>query len=61
MKEAIHMSIFTGAGVALVTPMHADGSVNFDKMKDIYIRLLVVEHLYHQEIKMRILKLKKME
>ena len=25
------MSIFTGAGVALVTPMHADGSVNFDK------------------------------
>ena len=28
------MSIFTGAGVALVTPMHADGSVNFDKMKE---------------------------
>ena len=27
----------------------------------IYIRLFVVEHLYHQEIKMRILKLKKME
>ena len=29
------MSIFTGAGVALVTPMHADGSVNFDKMKEL--------------------------
>lgn len=34
-KEVIHMSIFTGAGVALVTPMHADGSVNFDKMKEL--------------------------
>ena len=29
------MSIFTGAGVALVIPMHADGSVNFDKMKEL--------------------------
>ena len=29
------MSIFTGAGVALVTPMHADGSGNFDKMKEL--------------------------
>ncbi len=27
------MSIFTGAGVALVTPMHADGTVNFEEMK----------------------------
>lgn len=25
------MSIFTGAGVAIVTPMNADGSVNFEK------------------------------
>ena len=29
------MSIFTGAGVALVTPMNADGSVNFAKMKEL--------------------------
>ena len=29
------MSIFTGAGVALVTPMHADGSVNFEKMREL--------------------------
>lgn len=29
------MSIFTGAGVALVTPTHADGSVNFEKMKEL--------------------------
>ena len=29
------MSIFTGAGVALVTPMNADGSVNFPKMKEL--------------------------
>lgn len=26
------MAIFTGAGVAIVTPMNADGSVNFDKL-----------------------------
>ena len=25
------MSIFTGAGVAIITPFHADGSVNYDK------------------------------
>ena len=24
--------IFTGAGVALVTPMHADGTVNYEKL-----------------------------
>lgn len=29
------MSIFTGAGVALITPMHDDGSVNFDEMERI--------------------------
>ncbi len=26
------MSIFTGAGVALITPMHEDGSINYDEM-----------------------------
>lgn len=29
------MSIFTGAGVALVTPMNADDSVNFEKMREL--------------------------
>jgi len=29
------MSLFTGAGVALVTPMHPDGSVNFPKLKEL--------------------------
>ncbi len=29
------MSIFTGAATALVTPMHADGSVNYDKLKEL--------------------------
>ncbi len=29
------MSIFTGAGVALVTPMHPDGSVNFERMREL--------------------------
>ena len=29
------MSIFTGAGVAIVTPMNLDGSVNFDKLGEL--------------------------
>lgn len=28
------MSVFTGAGVALITPMHEDGSVNYDKLAE---------------------------
>ena len=28
----IYMSIFTGAGVAIVTPMNEDGSINFEKL-----------------------------
>ena len=29
------MSIFTGAGVAIVTPMYDNGEVNYDKMKEL--------------------------
>lgn len=29
------MSIFTGAGVALITPMHEDGSVNYEKLAEV--------------------------
>lgn len=29
------MAIFTGAGVALVTPFHEDGSVNYDKLDEL--------------------------
>ena len=29
------MAIFTGAGVAIITPFHADGSVNYDKLEEI--------------------------
>lgn len=29
------MAIFTGAGVAIVTPMHEDGSVNFEKFTEL--------------------------
>jgi 4-hydroxy-tetrahydrodipicolinate synthase len=29
------MAIFKGSGVALVTPMHNDGSVDFDKLKEL--------------------------
>lgn len=29
------MAIFKGAGVAIVTPMHADGKVNFEKLEEI--------------------------
>ena len=25
--------IFTGAGVAILTPMHEDGSINYDEFK----------------------------
>ena len=28
------LSIFTGAGVAIVTPFHADGSVNYEKFAE---------------------------
>ena len=29
------MAIFTGAGVALVTPFHEDGSINYDKLDEL--------------------------
>lgn len=29
------MSVFIGAGVALITPMHEDGSVNYDKLAEV--------------------------
>ena len=29
------MAIFRGAGVAIVTPMHEDGKVNYDKLAEI--------------------------
>ena len=29
------MAIFTGAGVALVTPFHKDGSINYDKLDEL--------------------------
>ena len=29
------MSIFQGAGVAIITPFHADGSVNYEKLEEI--------------------------
>lgn len=28
-------TIFTGAGVAIITPMHADGTVNYDKYREL--------------------------
>ena len=37
------MAIFTGSGVALVTPFNADGSVNYDQLKD-----LVEYHVAHK-------------
>ena len=29
------MAIFTGAGVAIITPFHADGSVNYNKLEEL--------------------------
>lgn len=37
------MAIFTGSGVALVTPFNEDGSVNYDQLKD-----LVEYHIAHK-------------
>ena len=28
-------TIFTGAGVAIITPMNADGSANWEKLKEL--------------------------
>ena len=29
------MAVFKGAGVAIVTPMHEDGSINYDKLEEL--------------------------
>ena len=29
------MAIFTGAGVAIITPFHADGSINYEKLEEL--------------------------
>ena len=29
------MAIFTGSGVALVTPFREDGSINYDKLEEL--------------------------
>lgn len=34
-ERKYNMSIFTGAGVALITPMNEDGSVNYKKLEEI--------------------------
>ena len=34
-REESIMAVFEGAGVAIVTPMYADGSVNYDKLQEI--------------------------
>ena len=34
-QEGKDMSIFTGSGVALITPFHAAGSVNYDKLNEL--------------------------
>ncbi len=31
----VNMAIFKGSGVAIVTPMHADGKVNFEKLEEL--------------------------
>ena len=33
------MAIFTGAGVAIVTPMHENGDVNYEKLSEILTRM----------------------
>ena len=31
----MNMAIFKGAGVAIITPFHKDGSVNYDKLEEL--------------------------
>ena len=38
------MAIFKGTGVAIVTPMHEDGKVNFEKRGLIHFRLIYPVH-----------------
>lgn len=35
MRRRRQMALFTGAGVAIVTPMHEDGTVNYDKLAEL--------------------------
>lgn len=40
------MAIFKGAGVAIITPMHEDGSVNYENWRKFWsFRLLTVRML----------------
>ena len=43
------MAIFTGAGVAIVTPMNPDGSVNYEKYRELID--WQIENKEQQEIK----------
>ena len=36
------MALFKGAGVALVTPMYEDGTVNFEVLESIIEELLLI-------------------
>ena len=54
------MSVFTGAGVAIITPMKANGEVNYDKLGEFLdyqinkMQLLSVEQQErHQHLHMR--------
>ena len=38
------MAIFTGAGTAIVTPMYADGKVNYDKLGEL-IEFQIANHV----------------
>ena len=55
------MSVFTGAGVAIITPMKANGEVNYDKLGEFLTRLItqqmqllsVEQQERHQHLHMR--------
>ena len=35
LEKEDFMAIFTGAGVAIVTPFHEDGSINYEKFAEL--------------------------
>lgn len=50
------MSIFTGAAVALITPMHEDGSINYEEMerivndRSIMVRMLLLSAVQQEKL-----------
>ena len=43
--------VFTGAGVAIITPMYEDGSINFDELGRIIEDQIAPQHGCHRHLR----------